>query len=245
MAVRLIGKTSGIDDTEYANRSIDEIIAGIARISSSRMVNELFDSPEKLLRHCILNGHWSIFTMANLTFEITTSRAIGRELLRHWSIKPQEFSQRYSKVAQMEKIELREQSKNNRQSSVNIIEDKYLNWKAEQHLEASQQLYNELIANDVSRESARFLLPEATTTRLIMNGGIREWVTTLNQRLHKSAQKECRLIAEEIRDLFMRECPIISNALFNFEYSYEIHILDRLVLEKYGIFQEVVKSKGL
>lgn len=245
MQVRLISKTSGIVGTEYESRSLDEIIVGTARLSSSRMVNELFESPEKLLRHCILNGHWSIFTMANLTFEIETSRAIGRELLRHWSLKPQEVSQRYSKVLNTEKIELREQSKNNRQSSVNIIEDRYLNWKVANHLEDSQQLYRELLDNNVSRESARFLLTEATTTRLIMNGGIREWITTLNQRLHKTAQKECRLIAEEIRDIFIDQCPIISEALFNFEFADEIHIMDRLILEKYGMFEEVLKSRSL
>ena len=84
MLVRLISKTTGAIGTEYEAKSIDEIIVGIARISSSRDINELFVEPEKLIRHCLLNGHYSIFEMANLTFEITTSRAMGRELLRHF-----------------------------------------------------------------------------------------------------------------------------------------------------------------
>jgi thymidylate synthase (FAD) len=245
MNVRLITKTVGAVGTEYEGRSIDEIIVGIARLSSSRDVNELFDAPEKLLRHCIMNGHWSIFTMANLTFEITTSRAMGREWLRHWSIKPQEFSQRYAEATEFEPIELRLQSRNkrhNRQSSTEVIEDEELNNLVSEHLEETNNVYQELLNQGVSRETARFILPETTQTKLIMNGSIREWITTLNQRLHKTAQKECRLVAEAIRDIFINECPIISDALFNFECAYEVHILDRLVLEKYKVFKELFGS---
>lgn len=241
MKVRLISKTVGAIGTEYEGRSIDEIIVGIARLSSSREVNELFDSPEKLLRHCIMNGHWSIFTMANLTFEIETSRAIGRELLRH-SIQKQELSQRYSEVNQFEPIELRIQSKSNRQSSTEIIQDEDVNTLVNNHLELTNNIYQELLNQGVSRETARFILPETTQTKLITNGSIREWITTLNQRLHKTAQKECRLVAEAIRDIFISECPIISEALFNFECAYEVHILDRLVLEKYKVFRELFGS---
>jgi thymidylate synthase (FAD) len=239
MQVRLITKTVGAIGTEYEGRSIDEIISGIARLSSSREANELFNEPEKLLRHCIMNGHWSIFTMANLTFEIITSRAIGRELLRHWSIKPQELSQRYSEVTEFEPIELRLQSKSNRQSSTEVCTDEKIQLKVDSHVQNSELLYRELIDYGIARESSRFILPETTQTKLIMNGSIREWITTLNQRLHKTAQLECRLVAEAIRDIFIQECPIIAQSLFNFECAYEVHILDRLVLEKYKVFQEL------
>lgn len=242
MNVRLISKTSGLVGTEYENKSLDEIITGIARLSSSRDANELFDAPEKLLRHCIMNGHWSIFQMVNLTFEIETSRAIGREYLRHWSIKPQEASLRYSEATKFEPIELRQQSKNNRQSSTEVINHSDLNLIISEHLELTETLYQNLLNQGVSRETARFILPETTQTKLIMNGSVREWITTLNQRLHKTAQKEARLIAEAIRDIFIQECPIISEALFNFECAYEVHILDRLVLEKYKVFKELFGS---
>ena len=55
MQVRLIGKTTGL--LEYEEKSIDEIITGIARVSSGRDVNDLFTDADKLLRHCITNGH--------------------------------------------------------------------------------------------------------------------------------------------------------------------------------------------
>lgn len=243
MKVRLINKTTGAEGTEFEGKSIDEIIVGIARLSSSREQNQLFDEPHKLLRHCLVNGHWSVFSMANLGFEITTSRAIGRELLRHWSLSPQEVSQRYKVIDQYEPIELREQSRDNRQSSTEVIDNPFLREIVDQHVGQSMLTYSALLNKGIARECARMVLPECTSTTLIFNGKVRDWITTLNQRLHKTAQKECREVAEAVRDIFTKECPIISEMLYNFEYADEIHILDRLQLEKWGLFDQI-KNNG-
>lgn len=248
MQVRLISKTTGVIGTEYESKSLDEITVGIARLSSSREINELFNEPYKLIRHCLLNGHWSIFATTNLVFEIITSRAMGRELLRHYSIRPQELSQRYAQITEFEEIEIRKQAKNNRQSSTEVFDPTLfeVDYKASQaieiHLKNTTALYQELLDNDTSRETARMILPETTQTKLIMNGTLREWITTLNQRLHNTAQKEVRLVAEAIRDIFIQECPVISKALYNFDDSYYIHVLERLVLEKYKVYKQVRKT---
>ena len=243
---RLITKTVGYQNTEYENKPLDEITVGIARLSSSREINELFTEPHKLLRHCISNGHWSVFTTTNLGIEIETSRAVGRQLLRHWSLRPQELSARYAEITSFEEVELREQCKNNRQSSEKIIYDTETfvpNEYVKRHLEDTDDLYRELLRNGVSRETSRMILPECATTKIIFNGTLREWITTLNQRLHKTAQKETRVVCEAIRDCFMIECPIISKCLYDFEDAYEIHILDRLVLEKFGVY-DLIKNNN-
>lgn len=262
MQVRLLTKTTGVIGTEYSEHPIDDIVIGIARLSSSRDTNTLFDNPSRLLRHCLLNGHWSIFEMANLTFEIKTSRAIGRELLRHCKLTGvQEFSQRYAAATEFEPVEIRQQSKSNRQSSTEVLgciteldfytkfdpnkevrllesmEDAYIS------LDKAQYAYERLLEWGVAKECARFVLPETTQTTLIMNFRIRELITMLNVRLHKTAQKEVRLVAEAIRDIFIQECPLIAAALHNFADAYEVHVLDQLVLEKHGFKNEaVVKS---
>jgi flavin-dependent thymidylate synthase len=261
MQVRLITKTVGIEGTEYESKSLDQITVGIARLSSSREINELFTEPHKLLRHCISNGHWSVLNTTNLGVEIETSRAVGRQLLRHWSLKPQELSQRYAEITSFEEVELRKQCKNNRQSSEDVLatvsENEHKNHfneyenirltevteEAQMLLEQAKYTYERCLEWGVSRETSRMLLPETATTKIIFNGTLREWVTTLNQRLHKTAQKETRLVCEVIRDCFMIECPIISKCLYNFEDAYEIHILDRLVLEKFGVY-DLVKNNG-
>jgi len=240
MEVRLITKTSGVEGSEYYNRSIDDIIVGQARVSSSREINELFAEPEKLLRHCILNQHWSIFTLANLGFEIKTSRAIGREILRHGSMAGlTEFSQRYSESMSYEPIELRLQSKSNRQSSTEVITDEELRHEVNFAINSSRESYENLIKKGVAKECARFVLTENTSTTIYMNFRVRELITFLNARLHKTAQKEINMIAEIMRDIMIEQCPIISKALFNFEHAYDIHILERVVLEKYGLFDMI------
>lgn len=251
MNVRLIAKTEGLVGTEYVNKSLDEITVGIARLSSSREINDLFTEPEKLLRHCITNGHWSVFTTTNLVIEITTSRAIGRELLRHWSLKPQELSQRYAEILSFEEVELRKQSKNNRQSSTEIydpiIEDgqsvsRYASDIVNNTLQNTKNVYKDLLQANVSRETSRMILPETTQTKIIFNGTLREWITTLNQRLHNTTQKEARLVCEGVRDIFIEQCPIISQALYNFDNAYNVHILDRVVLEKFKVYNLIDKK---
>jgi thymidylate synthase (FAD) len=238
MQVRLVSKTTGAPGTEYEGKSLDEIIVGQARISSSRELNELFDEPHKLIRHCISLGHWSIFSLVDLNLEITTSRFISRELLRHWSIKPTEFSQRYAEVTEFEPIELRLQGESNRQGGEEIY-DGYLNTRYQVMLNAIEDIYRRALKAGISRESARVILPECAQTKLCMKGGVREWITMLNVRLHKTAQKEMRVVANEIKDVFIQQCPIVSKALFDFEDAEQIHILDRVILEKYNLYQPV------
>ncbi len=235
MKVELATKTVGVGNFE--GRTIDEIIVAQARVSSNKEGEKLFNSPERLIRHLILQNHWSPFDMANLGFDIETSRAMSLEFIRHFSIKPQQYSQRYAESVETENIELRLQSKSNRQSSSEIMEYLPLNNLVDESVKESISTYKALLVNGVAREVARFVLPETTKTKLYMNGSIRSWITFLNARLHNTAQKEIRLLAEDIRDCLIKECPIISSALYNFDNAYKIHILDRLVLEKYAVYE--------
>jgi len=245
MKVELISRTQGLGT--FKDVSIDELIVGQARVSTSRELNDLFKEPEKLLRHCITNQHWSIFELANLGFYVETSRDMGRELLRHGKQTGlTEFSQRYSSDIHFEKVEMRKQSKSNRQSSTEVINPILLHGVSSntvdnlifEHQKDTKKLYDSLIEIGAAKETARFILPGCTRTRLYFNFRIRELITFLNARLHKTAQKEIRLVAEQVRDIFIQECPIIAEALFKFDNAYEVPILDRIVLEKYKVYYE-------
>lgn len=242
MNVKLLAKTTGLD--EYENRSIDEIIIGIARVSSSR--KDLFANPEKLLRHFALEQHWSVFESCYLTFEIITSRAVTHEIVRHKSMSFQEFSLRYSKAVDIEDIELRQQCENNRQSSTDlinpVIDERLSSDIVEDLMIQSLGDYQLLIESGIAKEVARFILPLATQTKINVTGNIRSWLTFLNARLHKTAQKEIRIVAEAIAEELKKQCPIICQCFFNFEDAYHIHFLERLVLEKYECY-EVVKQR--
>jgi thymidylate synthase (FAD) len=134
--------------------------------------------------------------------------------------------------------------KTNRQGSLDVtLVDDELTDSVNEQMEQLFYLYEQLADAGVSRDTARMVLPESTTTKLCMNGTVREWITALNVRLYKTAQKEIRLIAQAIRDVLIQECPIISAALYNFEDAEMIYILDRLILEKYGAYN-AVKANG-
>lgn len=77
----------------WATPDIDEQIMYIARVSNP----EYQDSGKVgLLYYCMEHGHVSPFEMANVCMEINTTRDIGRQILRHYSFRFQEFSQRYA-----------------------------------------------------------------------------------------------------------------------------------------------------
>ena len=204
----------------------EDHIVEVARVSSSRKNKK--DKPEGLLRYLVQHKHWSPFEHGHATFEIETSKAIGIQLIRHRSFSFQEFSQRYQDVNRLgdifEPIELRAQCEDNRQSSTEIIDPiiRGINPNIEStlaggavngFLSKAHDLYNQLLEAGVAREQARMVLPLATTTKTHMTGSIRSWIHFLELRDDSHAQKEIQMVAKGIKNIFIKEFPIISNAL--------------------------------
>jgi len=200
---------------------IENIIIEIARVSSSRV--DKTENPAPLINHLIKNKHWSPFEHGSITMEIVTSKAIGIQLLRHRSFTFQEFSQRYAVVDAIEPIELRQQHKNNRQSSTEVFDPEVDNpiyphdvLRASdaitEFMEHSQTLYKTLLSQGVARECARMVLPMATQTTIFMTGTVRSWIHLLDIRDDSHAQLEVQLIAKEMKRIFKEQCPLIAEA---------------------------------
>jgi thymidylate synthase (FAD) len=220
MNTKLISKTVG--QGEFEGKTAEEMIVYCARVSSSR--KDKFDKPEGLLNHCIKHGHWSIFEQASMTVEIETSKAIGIQLIRHRSFTFQEFSQRYAVANKFEPVELRKQCEDNRQSSSEVFDPEILepcfgaytlisSKVIDQHIDYSKRLYNSLIESGVARECARMILPMCTQTTIMMTGTVRSWIHFLNVRDDQHAQKEIQEVAQSIKQIFIKEFPVISKAL--------------------------------
>ena len=96
MNVRLISYSQ--PTAEFANLGISdaqELIAYCARVSNpSNQLNT--ETSEKLIRYLVRHQHWSPLEMVSACMEITTTRDIARQILRHRSFSFQEFSQRYA-----------------------------------------------------------------------------------------------------------------------------------------------------
>jgi thymidylate synthase (FAD) len=213
MKLELVARTEGVG--KYKGLTSEEIVAAIARHGVIK------EDGGKLVKYLMKAHHWSPLDMINFTFEVETSRAIGRQWLRHASIKPQEHSQRYSDRVLFEDIELRMEHPTNRQSSTDVFDplitiknpvESYI-MRAQNaiqlHLEQTENLYNSLLESGVAKECARMILPECTTSTLTFNGSLRSWLAFLNVRCDNHAQKEIVVLATLVGEALEKEMPSV------------------------------------
>ena len=194
---------------EFANRGIDdaqELIAYCARVSNpSNQFNT--ETSEKLIKYLVKHQHWSPLEMVSACVEITTTRDIARQILRHRSFAFQEFSQRYADPTKDLSFVIREarlQDTKNRQNSVELDlttdEGRRLAWQWEQMqqkvIDAAKEAYTWAVDHGIAKEQARVVLPEGNTeSRVYMNGTLRSWVHFIELRSANGTQKEHQLVA--------------------------------------------------
>jgi thymidylate synthase (FAD) len=143
--------------------------------------------------------------MANLCVEVSTTRDIARQILRHRSFSFQEFSQRYSVVPELLPTCARRQDTKNRQNSFNDLDPENLDWFARQQQvlhDNTLTLYSECLSRGIAKESCRFLLPGSAQTFLAVNGTIRSWIHYLLLRADPTSgtQLEHLELAQTIRE---------------------------------------------
>ena len=195
----------------------EKTMAYIARVSNPKNQNN--DDYSKLLSYCIKHEHWSVFEQSFMTLQIETNRGIAAQILRHRSFTFQEFSQRYADSAQLGNIplpELRRQDFKNRQNSIPDLPNelkKRFNTKIAAHFKDASDLYEELLAEGIAKECARFVLPLATRTRIYMSGSCRSWIHYINLRSAHGTQEEHKNIAQNCKSIFKKSFPIVSQAL--------------------------------
>jgi len=228
MKIRLVSKTTV--DPSYVKYLLEEIgvpeefkdvieepeglIAYIARVSSSNQANNKYAG---LIRYCMSHGHWSILEMANVVFEIETSRAISPQILRHRSFSFQEFSQRYAAVdsSGIEIYAARRQDTKNRQNSIaDISPEIAAEWDRRQleNWKSSFEHYTWALDNEIAKECARMVLPLQTKTRMFMNGTLRSWVHYISLRADTATQAEHQEIASAIKAQLCESFPIVAEA---------------------------------
>ena len=216
MNVRLLSYSQPTE--EFADIGItdaQELIAYCARVSNpSNQLNT--DTSEKLIRYLVKHQHWSPLEMVSACIEITTTRDIARQILRHRSFSFQEFSQRYADPTQDLSFVLREarkQDPKNRQNSIALeptIGDAMLQdqWRDKQLelIALAKDTYEWAIDKGIAKEQARAVLPEGNTvSKLYMNGTLRSWIHFIQLRSangtqleHQEVAKACAQVIAEI-----------------------------------------------
>lgn len=214
-----------------ATPDAEEIIAYVARVTSKDQENPKIKG---LLKYCAKQGHWSVFTQADMTVEIVTPLAISIQALRHSSFQFQQFSGRYENQEAMQEHtedlpayagmfyipeEARLQDTKNRQNSI-FANDGALTDKMWAEMEfaykAAHQAYQNLLEMGIAKEIARFVLPEGVYTRLYMKGSVRSFIHYIGVRDDEGvAQYEHCELARAVRSVFANQFPVVYDALFS------------------------------
>jgi len=222
MNVKLISYSQPTE--EMKNLGIDtaqELVAYCARVSNpSNQLNT--ETSEKLIKYLIKHQHWSPLEMASACMEITTTRDIARQILRHRSFSFQEFSQRYAdptKDLNFVTREARLQDSTNRQNSVEVEDHLLQNdwYRAQQRvIYAAKREYEWAIENGIAKEQARAVLPEGLIeSRLYMNGTLRSWIHFIELRSANGTQKEHQEVALACAEAISKIFPLTSELVAN------------------------------
>lgn len=147
------------------------------------------DSCVKRALHCKDSGHLSTLRHAHATFRVTgISRICSHQFVRSKHLDFLQMSQRYVKQSNATFIH---------PSMNDIYEDVY---------EYCQLAYDKLIEQGVKKEDARFVLPEATGTELIVTGNLQAWLDFIKLRSGKDSQWEIRGVALQINNILASHC---------------------------------------
>ena len=225
MEVKLISYSQinkeAFEDTDVKN--IEDIVAYCARVSNPSNQDNT-ETNEKLLKYLIREKHWSPFEMVNVCLEITTTRDIARQILRHRSFSFQEFSQRYANPLDDLKSVRREarlQDTKNRQNSIDTDDNALQqSWNGQQDLVwlAAVKAYNWAIDRGIAKEQARAVLPEGLIeSRVYVNGTLRSWLHYIDLREKNGTQKEHMEIARTCADVITKIFPMGNTYLAPFK----------------------------
>jgi thymidylate synthase (FAD) len=214
---------------EFASMGIDdaqELIAYCARVSNpSNQLNT--DTSEKLIKYLVKHQHWSPLEMVSACIEITTTRDIARQILRHRSFSFQEFSQRYAdptKDLSFVYRDARKQDTKNRQNSIeldlNDDADRFIaaGWENIQRevIRKCREAYEYAIQNGIAKEQARAVLPEGLIeSRLYMNGTSRSWIHFIELRSANGTQKEHQEVAVACANVISQIVPMATELVSN------------------------------
>jgi flavin-dependent thymidylate synthase len=150
-----------------------------------------------IIQKYISMGHESMIEMGDATFFIECSRVVSHELVRHRIASYQQESQRFVKYDEEDPEDL-----------FYVPDGLPAQWKEEMLRQNGSALKNYKQAREqaMAPQLARYVLPNAMRTRLIMKTNVREWRHIIKLRSDKSAQPEMqelmKQIHEQLTDIF-------------------------------------------
>ena len=146
---------------------------------------------------CKDKGHLATLRFAHATFHVSgISRTCSHQFVRSKHLDFLQRSQRYCSEKTTEFV-IPESLKDDPEVLYQFAKQQYL--------------YNNLIQAGVKKEDARFVLPEATATELIVTGNFQAWLDFIALRADKHAQWEIREVAKTINNILSEHAPGLFN----------------------------------
>jgi thymidylate synthase (FAD) len=157
------------------------------------------ESAKKFIRMIIKSGHHSVLEHASATFRIKGgSRAFTHQIVRHRLASFSQQSQRYVEETDFRYVTPPAIAQNPQALE---IYKKLMNH--------SQEAYTKLKAIGMRKEDARYVLPNAAVSEIVVSANFREWRHLLGLRKEKAAQWEIREICSEMLRQLAEEVPIV------------------------------------
>ena len=154
-------------------------------------------SAEKFVEMLIRVGHYSVLEHASATFRIRGgSRAFTHQLVRHRMASFTQQSQRYVS-----------------EDAFRVVEPPSIREHSEAHalfvdtMERSRQAYLQLQSMGIRNEDARFVLPNAIESEIVVTADLREWRHIVELRGVAKAQWEIRRIVVDILRILKENVP--------------------------------------
>lgn len=179
----------------------DLMVVNVARVSYGKQSDELTDKDIKLLKYLYDHKHTSPWRHPQLQFRITCPIFVERQLFKHQiGMSANSISGRYVDFSDTywEPVVLREQSKDSKQGSGNIVMRQDLIHKMNDVVLYAKNTYKELLKEGISKEIARTILPLSLNTTFIWTGSMLAFLHLFELRLKKDAQLETRNVVYDI-----------------------------------------------
>ena len=183
----------------------EQVVAAAARLcysdsSIETLLGQAAEQAAKLLHKILELGHYSVLEHASFTYGIEgISRACSHQLVRHRVASFSQQSQRY--VSHDQPFEAIVPN--------SISEQPVLSERFATHMQTTHALYRDLMAAGVPAEDARFVLPNAAATKLVMTMNVRELHHFFALRCCRRAQWEIRDMAKEMLRLARQASPLL------------------------------------
>lgn len=199
MHVSLVAKTDfiGIDDNEM----LADFAAGIC-------YNSIMRNDKRRIKNCIRRGHESVIEHLSATFLIEDiSRACSHQIVRHRLASYSQQSQRYCDTGEWAPVIPPEIQDNE------VVLHNFLKMVGE-----IKKFYVAAKSYGVLKEDARFILPNATPTTILVTMNLRNWRHFIEMRFAQEAQWEIRAVAKEILRILYGEYPAIFKDFYDQTY---------------------------